>query len=327
MKRGMWSKLRNFKFSCYIIAILCTIPVPYIASSGITAITVLLLMYVSMSVSYNLLAGYLGDLSFGHATFFGIGAYTVALLTHYQVCYFQPVNILFGGILAMGFAAVIGYPFLRLKGLYFAIGTLGLSQIFRVLFKNSDFTLRSHGINIPVPLPYSIHPYYYAIVALTFGIIVAADRIVNSRLGLAFVSIRDDPDAARMVGINVTAYRILGFCISALGVGIVGGFFAYFNSYVHPEGVFSLDISFEMLLMVFFGGAGTILGPIVGAVIVLLVEEIGRAFIRQGYLLLLSLMLMVVFLVMPGGVVGTLTKQTPFINPLAQLRRKRVGSA
>ena len=312
----------------HLVAILCLIPVPYVIP-GYTAYVIQLLMYISMSIGWNILGGYLGDLSFGHAAFFGVGAYTVAMLDYYGICHFSPLNILLGGLLSMFIAASIGYPFLKLRGFYFAIGTLGLAEILRVVYKDllRDYTRGARGILVPTITPYTVQPYYYAILALTFGIMLVAGAIVNSKLGLAFRAIRDDMDSARMSGINATAHRILGFSISAFIVGVIGGFFVYYTGYAHPEGVFSQVISFELLIMVYFGGVGTVLGPIVGAIIVFIVEEVGRALIQQGYLLLLAIMLIIVFILMPGGVVGTVTKKTPFINPLRARRRKLIGSA
>lgn len=290
---------------------------------GITAYLILLLMYVTLSVSWNLQGGYLGDLSFGHAAFFGIGAYTSALLVHYGVSLYAPINILLGGVLSACFAVLVGYPFLRLKGFYFAIGTLALSEICRLMFKNvlSAVTLGASGVLVPPLKPYNVYPYYYGILILMFVTTLLVYMIINSRLGLAFLAIKNDPEAARMLGINVTTHRILGFSLSAFFVGLTGGFFAYYNCYVHPDGVFSSIISFEMLVMVFFGGAGTIPGPIIGAIVVFLAEEIGRVILKQGYLLLLAVMLIVVFTIMPGGISGLLTKRVSFATPFQ--RRKK----
>jgi branched-chain amino acid transport system permease protein len=228
-----------------------------------------------------------------------------------------------GGVIAAAVAVLFGIPFLRLTGLYFAIGTLGISEVVRIAFENSDFTLRTHGVTIPMELPYSIIPYYYSILLITVGCLALTYVIIRSRVGIAFISIREDPSAAQMLGINITFYRIFCLSISGFMIGIVGAFFAYFNHYIFPSGVFSLDMSFEILLMALFGGAGTFSGPIIGAIIVFLVEELGRRFIQIGFLLLLSVLLMVVFLLMPGGIVGTLSKQSPFLNPLELLKRRR----
>jgi branched-chain amino acid transport system permease protein len=308
--------------------ILLTVPIlfgmavlPFVISSGLTSILIVLLMFISMATAWNLLGGYLGDLSFGHAVFYGIGAYTNGLLVYYGVSSFPPLNMLAGGVSAMIFGVLLGIPFLRLKGLYFAIGTLGMSQVVRIVFENSDFTLRSHGVIIPMEQVYSIVPYYYYIFGITLAILLLNYAIINSRLGIAFLSIRDDPSAAEMLGINVIGFRVLCFGVSGFFVGVVGAFFAFFNHYIFPSGVFSVDLSFEILLMALFGGVGTFLGPIVGAVIVFLVEEVGRQFIQVGFLLFLSVMLMAVFLIMPGGVVGTLRRQAPFVNPLDFLKR------
>jgi branched-chain amino acid transport system permease protein len=307
-----------------LVALLASLTVfPYVISVGFTSLLIVLLMYVTMSAAWDLLGGYIGDLSFGHAAFYGIGAYTYGLLVYYGISSFAAINIVMGGVTAMAFAVLFGIPFQRLTGLYFAIGTLGISQVLRIAFENSDFTLRTHGVIIPMELPYSIIPYYYSILLITIGALALIYVITRSKVGIALMAIRDDPSASQMLGINVTFYRILSLSISGFIVGIVGGFFAYFNHYVFPSGVFSLDLSFEILTMALFGGSGIFSGPIIGAIVVFFVEELGRQFIQRGFLLLLSVMLMIVFLLMPGGVVGTLSKQSPFVNPLDLLKRRR----
>jgi branched-chain amino acid transport system permease protein len=324
MTRTLGLKSVKKKMLYILIAIVLLSIIPLVAQE-ITAYLILLFMYVTLSTSWNLQGGYLGDLSFGHATFFGIGAYTSALLVYYQVSPYAPINIVLGGILSACFAWLVGYPFLRLKGFYFAIGTLALGEICRLVFKDilSPITHGASGIGIQPLKPYSVFPYYYGILILMVITILLAYIIVNSRLGLTFLAIKNDPEAAAMLGINVPIYRILGFSFSALFVGLVGGFFAYYNCYVHPDGVFSSIISFEMIVMVFFGGAGTILGPIIGAVAVFLAEEIGRIVLGQGFLLLLAVMLVVVFIIMPGGIISLLTKRASIKT--AFQRRKKVN--
>jgi branched-chain amino acid transport system permease protein len=297
----------------------------FFASPSIIAYAMLLLMYVALSQAYNLVSGYVGDLSFGHTAFFGVGAFTVALSEYYGFSHFSPVNVALGGVFAAFLAILIGFPFLRLKGTYFAIGSLALAEVMRIAFLNSDFTLSSRGIYIPIIEPYSRIPYYSAIVGISAAVTIIVYLIINSRLGITFIAIRDDPDVARVMGINVTLYRILSLTMSAFICGVVGGWFAYYNAYVYPNNVFNMTLSFELMVMTFFGGAGTILGPIIGAVIVLFAEEIGRTYILVGYPLILAILIMITFMFMPGGIIGTLTKSTPAVNPFSRLSRSRKG--
>ena len=306
---------RKKSLLCYGLPVLVLIPMPFLAP-GITQYSITLLMYLTLAIAWNIQGGYLGDLSFGHVSFFGVASYTVALLEHYDILRFAPLNILLGGLVAAGFAALIGIPFLRLRGFYFAIGTLGLSSLLFLIFKNilSPITQGALGVIVPPPSPYHIETFYYGVLLIAFLSAIFAHLLVKSRIGLAFVAIRDNPMAARAVGINVTLYRVLGFSVSAFLTGVAGGYYAYQSSYVNPEGAFSVAVSFEMLVMVTLGGSGTLLGPIIGAVVLFVMEEIGRTFIQQGYYILPALVLMAVFMFMPRGIVGVFAERHFFLK-------------
>ncbi|MEW6275296.1 MAG: branched-chain amino acid ABC transporter permease [Bacillota bacterium] len=283
--------------------ILLVLPV---LAPNLTAYGIGLLMYVTMAVGYNLQGGYLGDLSFGHAVFFGLGGYAAALLVEHNLINWAPLNVFIGACFAAFFAAVIGLPFLRLKGFYFSIGTLGLSSLLLLVVKNvlSPITKGEAGLMIPPPQPYHIEIFYYSILGIAALSGLVSFLIVRSRCGLAFTAIRDNPEAAAALGINVTACRVTGFALSAFIVGTVGGFYAYYASYINPEGVFAGTISFEVLIMVFLGGAGTLLGPFMGAAAFYVFEEVGRTYIGPGFYLLPALLLILVFLKMPNGIMG-----------------------
>jgi len=304
---GKWTLL------FYVVPIVVLILLPFLAM-GMMAYAISLFLFMTLAVAWNLQGGYLGDLSFGHVTFFGISAYTCALLEHHDLLHLAPLNVLLGALLASAFACVIGIPILRLRGFYFAIATLGLSNLLYLVYKIilKPITRGASGLIIPPPKPYHIEVYYYTILSIAIGAVVLSHLVVRSRLGLAFTAIRDDPSAARAIGINTTFYRILGFAISAFVVGVGGGFFAYHNSYINPAGVFSADTSFEMLVMVHIGGVGTLAGPIIGALILYPIEEIGRAFILRGYYVIPALLLILVFIFMPKGVVGMIREKDPF---------------
>jgi branched-chain amino acid transport system permease protein len=294
----------------YGLAIVILILLPFLAPS-MTAYAIALLMYITLAVGWNIQGGYLGDLSFGHVSFFGLAAYTAALLVDYDILSYAPLNIFLGALSAMAFAIVIGVPFLRLRDFYFAIGTLGLSNLLLLAFKNvlDPITHGAVGVMIPPPSPYHIEVFYYAILLLTIISMALAYAVIKSRIGLAFSAIRDDQTAARASGINVTYYRILGFAISAFITGIAGGFYAYYGNYVNPNGVFSTAISFEMFVMTFLGGAGTMWGPVIGAVVLYLLEEISRSVVQQGFYIFPALLLIIVFIFMPKGILGMIRAQ------------------
>lgn len=293
----------------YVSLIILLMAVPFVAA-GLVVHWIGLLMYTTLALGWNLQGGYLGDISFGHAAFFGLGAYTVALLTQYGIN-LAPLNVLIGAVASALLAAVIGLPFLRLKGFYFAIGTLGLSSLLLLLFKNilASITRGAAGIMVPPPQVYHIEIFYYSILGIALMAGLVSFLTINSNIGLAFRAVRDNPSAARALGINVTAYRVLGFGLSAFIVAVAGGFQAYYSSYVSPEGVFAGTLSFEMLVMVFLGGAGTLAGPVVGAAVFYVFQEVGRTYIGQGFYILPALIMILVFVKMPGGVLGILRKR------------------
>ncbi|MCZ7663173.1 MAG: branched-chain amino acid ABC transporter permease [Thermoleophilia bacterium] len=277
-----------------------------IFAPGMVGYAIGLFMYATLAMGWNLQGGYLGDLSFGHVAFFGLGGYGVALLIENHILDWGPINVIVGALGAAAFAAVIGVPFLRLKGFYFAIGTLGLSGLLALVFKNllEDVTHGAAGIMVPAPQPYHIETFYYSILGIAVLTLVGSAILIRSRVGLAFRAVRDNPEAAYSLGIHVTFYRVLGFAVSAFVVGLVGGFYAYYTNYLNPDGMFAATVSFEMLVMVFLGGAGTLGGPLLGAVVFYVLQEVGRQYIGQGFYILPALILIIVFMFLPSGLMG-----------------------
>lgn len=295
----------------WIPLILFAIFFPFFASSLVPQ-AINLLIFTTLAIAWNLQGGYTGDLSFGHAAFFGIGAYSAAMMEYYSIFHFAPGNVFTGSLAAGIFAAIIGIPFLRLRGFYFAIGTLGLSNLLFLVFKNiiASITLGAAGMQVPVPSPYHIKVYYYSIMGVTLGCLLLSRILIKSKIGLAFIAIRDNREAAQAAGVWVTYYRILSFAISASLTGLAGAYYAYFVNYINPAGVFSATISFTMLVMVFLGGAGTLTGPLIGAPLLYILEEVARSRMEYGYYILPATLLIVVFTLMPNGIHGLIAKSS-----------------
>jgi len=222
------------------------------------------LLLALMAQGWNLIGGFTGYAAFGNVAFFGIGAYTTGLLmlSHWQVPFFPA--LLAGAILAGIVAALIGLPVLRLKGHYFAIATLGVAEAASQVADTWDsLTQGSTGIDLPVRSEGEF--FYYTALALVVLGLIATALLVRSKLGYAWVAIREDQDAARMLGINTTPLKVLAFALSAVFAALAGGVTAYQNIHVTPGDFFKLEYTLQMIIATIIGGAGTIFGPVLGA--------------------------------------------------------------
>jgi branched-chain amino acid transport system permease protein len=222
------------------------------------------LILAVMAQGWNFIGGYTGYAAFGNVAFFGIGAYTTGLLmiSSWQVPFFPA--LLCGAILAAILASVIGLPVLRLKGHYFAIATLGVAEAARQIADTWDsVTQGSTGIDLPVRSDGEFF-YYTALAMVVIGIGVTT-LLVRSKIGYAWVAIREDQDAARMLGINTTPLKGLAFALSALFAAVAGGITAYQNIHVTPSDFFKLEYTLQMIIATIIGGTGTIFGPVLGA--------------------------------------------------------------
>jgi len=272
---------------------------------------ILVVMWSVIGMSWNLLSGYCGQVSFGHAAFFGIGAYTAGLL------YVKLGLSAWWGIAAtipvVGLAAlVIGFVCLRLRGPFFALATIAVGVILRVVAENlTGFTGGDLGIMIRERTWIEKTWYYYIILAIAAGTFWFVERVVASRLGYYFVAIREDQDAAESLGINTTLYKTIALVLSAVIAGFAGAFYMNYMGYIDPKVVFALhDISIMAIMVVIVGGVATRWGPIVGAVIMILLAELIRTIPQIGaaHHTVFGVLLIVVIIFLPNGVVGDAAK-------------------
>ena len=266
-----------------------------------------LFFFIALAQSWNILGGYTGYLSLGQVAFFGIGAYTSAvLLSDYGISPFLTAPL--GGVLAALFALVIGYPSLRLRGPYFAVTTLSIAFLAQVAAFNITQVGGGYGIQMPsLPLPIWQTEAVFYLVFLLLAVIVCAwtRRMEKSPLGLAMLAIRNDEDAAEVFGVDVVRVKLKAFVMSAFFPGVLGGVFAYQISYIDPRSAFDIGLSIDMLLMAMFGGAGRWAGPIVGASVVYLLAQT-LAFIIPSELnrVVFGAILVLVIFAMPQGIMG-----------------------
>jgi branched-chain amino acid transport system permease protein len=311
--KGLFEKTKTFyeknKLVINLIVILFLLVLPYLAQSNyIMGIACRMLMYSVLAGSLNVINGYSGQFNIGHAGFFLIGAYTEAIFATMFGISFWPLLVVSGV-----FAAIVGFfislPTLRLRGIYLAIVTLGFSEILRIIALNwSSVTGGAMGIkSIPPPIFFGItisnsSSYYYIFLFIAILFLAVTGRVLKSRVGRAWISIREDEAAARSLGVETRFYKSINFMYGAFWAGVAGATFAPYYRFIASD-MFSLDEGFNILSMVIIGGQGTLVGPLVGSVIVNLITEVFR-FAARYRMVVYAVLIIVMMWWRPQGLVG-----------------------
>jgi ABC-type branched-subunit amino acid transport system ATPase component/ABC-type branched-subunit amino acid transport system permease subunit len=277
-------------------------------------IFILILMYIALTCSWNIIGGYAGYASFGHVVFFAIGSYTTAILL-VRFGWSPFLTALPAGLMAV-VVALIALPSLKTRGAYFGILTLAMSLVGQLVITNVPaLTGGGRGLMLPLP-PWDVSvlklPFYYAMLVVAAGAVLASHVIKHSKFGLGLEVIREDEDKAEAVGINTTFYKGLAFIIGAFFPGVAGGLHAYYVTYISPESTFNFLISINILLFTLFGGRGVVWGPVLGTVILIPLAQILNIFIvSELHVLLFGVILIVVTIFLPGGLTSLLKKAPP----------------
>jgi branched-chain amino acid transport system permease protein len=292
-------------FIALLIAVIAALALyPAVATGYGLRAMLQLFMWIALAGSWNLISGLTGYVSFGHVAFFGAGSYGAAILITKAGWPWLPAALA-GGVVACVFGLVIGWPCLRLKGPYFAIAMLGLNEVLRALVSYfEDLTGGGSGLSLPtLDATFSV---YYAMGAVAAAVTALTYLIITSRFGLRLMTIREDEVAAEAMGINTFRHKLYAFLLSALAPGIVGGLAARDQGYIEPISVFPLATTITMIVMVLFGGKGTVWGPVLGAAVLFTFQEL--VWVRFIYLhqLLFGAIIVGVVLLMPRGVLGIL---------------------
>lgn len=258
---------------------------------------------ITAALAWNWLGGYLGQVSFGHAALFGVGGFVAARM---EIALHLPMVLawIVGGVLAGLYALLWGHPTLRLRGPYFSIATIGVGEATRLVATYWDwFTGGSSGLSLPVHgnLKYTL--YWYALVLAALAL-AASYALRRSSLGLALLAIKSDVDAASDVGVSSTRLQDLVLFLSGLTIGICGGCYASYFSYIEPGDMFGFDRSISWVLTGVIGGIGTIAGPALGAVVFVLLRQYLIASYPSLYLGLYGVLLVFVILFEPLGITG-----------------------
>jgi len=290
---------KQLAFSTILIVILAFLPL-VLKRDNIINLALLVLLYVSLASSWNILGGYAGQANLGHAAFFGVGTLATRLLWLSGWNLFP--SLLAGGLLAVAFALLIGIPAFRLRGVYFAIGTLALAQILYITVGNTLPMISS----LPAQnlATYQLVPRYYIFLGLALLTIGTAYFLVNSRLGLGIMAVREEEDAAESLGVSALQHKLLALSVSAFFAGLTGGAFAFYHVGYYPQLPFSPEWTFDSMMMAYIGGAGTIVGPIIGAVFFVVVREFLVLKLAEMHLIVFGVLFILVVLFLPGGLVG-----------------------
>jgi branched-chain amino acid transport system permease protein len=263
-----------------ILFITLVLVLPFAVDPYITYLVNIAEIAIIGAMGLNLLTGCTGQISLGHAAFMAIGSYTVAILAN---SYHLPFWILLplAGCTSALAGILIGVPCLRLKGLYLAMATMVfMAVVEHVSIHWESLTRGVRGISVD-PIELFGHPldtdekFYYMIFVITVLLLLAAKNILRTKVGRAFIAIRDRDVAAEAIGVSLTKYKVMAFALSSFYIGIAGGLYGYYTSYVHPEH-FNIMLSIEYIAMIIIGGMGTILGSIFGAVFITLIPEVLR---------------------------------------------------
>ncbi|MFL5429756.1 MAG: branched-chain amino acid ABC transporter permease [Myxococcales bacterium] len=246
-------------------------------------VMIIVFVYAVMGVAWNIMGGYAGMLSFGQAAFFGIGGYTSAFLfVSHGV---NPwLGMLAGGVLAALTAAAIGYPCSKLRGHYFAIASIAFAEIVRIHFNNWKLIGAAEGLTIPTEraslavfqFGSSKAPYYYIILAFLLVALGVCWAVSRSRMGYYFRAIKESHELAMVLGVSFVRYRLIAIMLSAFMTAVAGTFYAQYVLYLDPESVLILPISVQVVLVTMLGGVGSVMGPVIGAAILIPVSEITR---------------------------------------------------
>ncbi|MEO7031350.1 MAG: branched-chain amino acid ABC transporter permease [Herbaspirillum sp.] len=279
-----------------VVAILAGLP--WFGSDVLIQFGINALLLAVLAQGWNIIGGYAGYASFGNSVFYGLGSYGVAIaMVQWELPF--GVGMVFGVVLAVVFAVVLGLPVLRLRGHYFAIATLALSQVMTAIVSNVELAGRNIGLVLP-PLN-NDRMFYELSLALLVITTLSIFWMTRSRFGYGLIAIRENEEAAVVMGINTTLYKVVAFALSGIFSALAGGIHAYWITFLDPDSAFDIGINVKMIIMAVFGGAGTVLGPVVGAFSLSAVSELLASNVTSIAGLFFGIVIVAAVVFMPRG--------------------------
>jgi branched-chain amino acid transport system permease protein len=274
--------------------------VPFLGDEVLIQYGINTLLLAVLAQSWNILGGFTGYASFGNSTFYGLGTYGTAIaMAQFGLPFWM--GLILGAVLAMLCALLVGLPILRLRGPYFAIATLGLSAALSALIANLDIAGRNIGLILPLTRNDTL--FYEGALALLLAATMTVAWISTSRFGMGLIAIREDEDAAAVMGVNTTMYKIIALVLASLFTAIAGGIHAYWITFIDPSSAFDSTLNVRMVIMTVFGGAGTVLGPVIGGFILSTVYDVLSNSISTAAALFFGVVIILAVIFMPKGLV------------------------
>ncbi len=260
----------------------------------------LILLYIALGQSWNMLGGFTGQVNLGHAAFFGIGVMVTRQLW-LQAHWPYPFAFISGGFAALVFGLLIGAPTFRLRGAYFSIGTLGLAEALHIAIAN--LLPNINALPAQITAEYDLVGHYYLALALAAVTTLIAYTALASRLGLGWLAVREDEEAARASGVDLLRHKLAALGVSSFFAGLTGATFAIHQASFYASFAFDPSWTFDALLITFIGGVGTVLGPLIGAVFYIVVREQLTVSFTQFHHIIFGLLFILVVLLLPGGLI------------------------
>jgi len=275
----------------------------------------LMIKFICLCISFNLIAGYVGYISFGHVAFYGIGGYVSAILaSKTSLINFPYLCLLLGALGASLAGYLLGVVLLRLRGAYFAIATLALNEALKVIMFNLPEEFSGGSFGIPLPKIRDPISSYYMMLGFTVISLLVVIWIVKSRFGVTLKAIREDEEGAMAMGINAPKYKVWAFTISTFMMGMAGAIDLRFIGYIYPEAAFYIETNVEVIAMTMLGGMGTIFGPILGSFVLYIIEDFVWAKWPFSHLLVLGGVLVLLVMFMRRGILGLVEEKVPSLR-------------
>lgn len=310
----------RFQFAWLAAFALVLVPLPFILNDYWIRVAVFVLINIGLASSWNIIGGFAGYASFGHGVFFGLGAFVGAIGI---VRYGLPLPVvMIGGGLVTGVLALIFTPIFKQRGLYFALSSLAVLLIFDNILQRWSFTrgLRQYDVGWSVQPSLSLTGFYYTFLGLIVVLIGTVILLAGSRVGYALHALRRDEVLASSLGIRVLKYKVIAFVFSAAWPGVLGAAFAPFISFVSVQSVLDMKFTLNMILATLFGGAGTVIGPVVGAIALSVIDQLTWGNFLEYHRLIFGALIVAITTFAPGGLVSlflSLTRRAPKARPEA----------